>query len=239
MLKQKPLGFKKFFLLEFTKEIIRSTETYQKVLIGKEVRKVISEDPETEMLNLEVKRAKENIKKLVKESIQKESERIANMKKLDSLPEFDYSVQAQRNKSIKRPVRQPLPSLIIPEPNLPWTVKDIRPFPSMDQEELRLGKIDVLLKDSLVKTIECNGLDEKIIVTGAMGRKQTGITLEEEEIDSIIQKFSSATKIPVSEGIFRVVFGKLSLSAVVSEVVGSKFIIKKMALPPIQIPFRR
>ncbi|MBU1252451.1 MAG: hypothetical protein KJ905_03910 [Nanoarchaeota archaeon] len=235
MLKQTHLEFKKFFIVEFTKEIIRSTETYQKLIISKEVKKVISEDSEIKRETNQREEAKKKIKKLVRERIQNESERLANMKKWESLPEFDSSIVMQRNKSVKRQI----PELIIPEPNLPWTVKDIRPFPSMNQEELRLGKIDALIKDPLVKTIECNGPNEKVIVTGAMGRKRTGITLEDEEIDYIIQRFSSATKIPVSEGIFRVVFGKLSLSAVVSEVVDSKFIIKKMPLPPLQIPFPR
>jgi type IV secretory pathway ATPase VirB11/archaellum biosynthesis ATPase len=80
----------------------------------------------------------------------------------------------------------------------------------------------------LVKNIECSGPDEKIIVSGAMGRKPTSITLSKEQIDEIIERFSQATRIPVSEGIYKVVHGNLILSAIVSEIIGSKFIIKKM-----------
>ena len=68
---------------------------------------------------------------------------------------------------------------------------------------------------------------------GRMGRKKTGTVLSKEEIDEVIKTFSEAAKIPISEGIFKVVFGKLILSAILSDVIGSKFIIKKMSGPPI------
>jgi len=61
-----------------------------------------------------------------------------------------------------------------------------------------------------------------------MGIKKTGIILDKEEIDNIIQRFSRETKIPVQEGIFKVVAGRLIFLAIISEIVGSKFTIKKM-----------
>jgi hypothetical protein len=61
-----------------------------------------------------------------------------------------------------------------------------------------------------------------------MGEQKTEIKLNKKEIDDVINKFSELTKIPVSEGIYKVVFGKLILLAVISDVVGSKFLIKKM-----------
>ena len=67
-----------------------------------------------------------------------------------------------------------------------------------------------------------------------MGTKKTNIILSREEVDQIIKKFSETTKIPIQEGIFKVVVGKLILSAIISEVIGSKFIIKKMMYAPNQ-----
>ena len=95
-----------------------------------------------------------------------------------------------------------------------------------------LGKLHPLIRDPLVKVIECNGPDEKIIVIGAMGRKNTKIILTKEEINNTINKFSEAAKIPVHEGVFKVVFGTLIFSAMISEVVSSKFLIRKMAPGP-------
>jgi hypothetical protein len=70
-----------------------------------------------------------------------------------------------------------------------------------------------------------------VYVTGNMGNKKTGIVLSKDEIDEIINKFSEASKIPLGEGVFRVAVGKLVFSAIVSDVVSSKFIIKKLLYP--------
>ena len=45
-----------------------------------------------------------------------------------------------------------------------------------------------------------------------------------------MKRFSEAAKIPVHEGIFKVAIGKLVLSSIVSQIVGTKFIIKKMQM---------
>ena len=60
-----------------------------------------------------------------------------------------------------------------------------------------------------------------------------------EEIDEVIQKFSEASRIPIQEGIFRVAVGKLLLSAIISGVIGSKFIIKKLRAMPQLMPNQR
>ena len=82
-----------------------------------------------------------------------------------------------------------------------------------------------------MKIIECNGEDKNLIVKGTMGSKPTNIVLNREEIDSVIEKFSVTTKIPVHEGVFKVVAGRLILTAIISEVISPKFVIKKMTLP--------
>ena len=64
-----------------------------------------------------------------------------------------------------------------------------------------------------------------------MGRKNTLISLDENEIKEVIKKFSDASKIPLSDGVVKIVFGRLILFAVFSELVSSKFIIKKMPSP--------
>ena len=70
------------------------------------------------------------------------------------------------------------------------------------------------------------------MVHGSMGTKPTNLLLKKEEIDEIIKKFSEATKIPQNEGIFKAVVGKLILSAIISETIGSKFVIRKMMYGP-------
>jgi hypothetical protein len=65
-----------------------------------------------------------------------------------------------------------------------------------------------------------------------MGAKPTSIVLGKEEINSIIKTFSDIAKIPLHEGVYRVVAGRLILSAIISDVIGSKFMIKKMLYAP-------
>ena len=71
-----------------------------------------------------------------------------------------------------------------------------------------------------------------------MGVKKTNIVLDKEDIDQIIKAFSEKARIPIHGGILKMVVGRLVLSAIISEIIGSKFIIKKMAYSQDQI-FRR
>ena len=105
-----------------------------------------------------------------------------------------------------------------------------KPIPT--NKEIDLGTLNTLVKDFAVKIIECDGPETNILVRGNMGTKTTKIILTKEEINNLIQKFSKTAKIPAYGGIFRVVVGRLILLAIISEVVGSKFIIKKFAYNP-------
>ncbi len=234
MLKQTSANFKKFFVLEFTKELIRSTPPYKELRIKKEVKGIIHRKPTKPVLSQENLLKRNVLRGEVKERIKRDSEKIFQLKKEETLPEFEKS------DSLTKPMKR-LPSrahspygmparLKIPESRLPETVQYLRPTPT--QRDIDLEKLNPLIKDSLVEVIECNGANEKIIVMGRMGRKITKIILTKEEIDNIIDKFSKATKIPVHEGVFKVVYGKLIFSSIVSEVVSSKFLIRKMPGPP-------
>ena len=61
-----------------------------------------------------------------------------------------------------------------------------------------------------------------------MGKMPTGISLSNNEIEDTIQRFSEASKIPVDVGVYKVVVGNLIFSAIVSDVVPSRFLINKM-----------
>jgi len=142
----------------------------------------------------------------------------------------------ERSQEIIQPLRRPIirkqftrPSLLIPEPKLPAHLEYLKPTPTAGVE-IDLGKLNPFIKDPAVRIIESNP-DEKVIVTGSMGTKPTDVILNKEDIDRVINKFSEMSKIPTTEGIYRVVVGNLILSAIISEVIGSKFVIKKMINP--------
>lgn len=126
--------------------------------------------------------------------------------------------------------------LRMPEPRLPPEFQFLRPTPTA--KEIDLGKLNPLIYDRAVQTIECAGPDKPLIVTGAMGKKPTEISLDNGEIEDIIKRFSSASKIPAETGVYKVVVGRLIFSAVISDVIPSRFTIRKMALPRPAVPAR-
>ena len=116
--------------------------------------------------------------------------------------------------------------LRIPKTKLPMRLQYLKPYPT--KIEIDLDKLNPLIQDPMIKTIECHGESESIIVQGNIGRKATNIMLTRDEINNVLQKFSQKSKIPLQEGVIKIVLGTVILSAIISDVVSSKFIITKM-----------
>jgi len=90
-----------------------------------------------------------------------------------------------------------------------------------------LNKIDHLIKDNGVQMIECPGAGKNVLVKARTRINTTRINLNEAEIKEVIDYFSKSTQIPVMGGILKAALGNLIISAIVSEHVGSRFIINK------------
>lgn len=206
--------FKHIFILTFTKELIINS-------IADEFKRLkVQEKIEKEIL-------KEKTKKIIKEY----------EKPLSLSPEKQLKAMTQF-KPLPKPfiINKAAPRrLIIPQARFPQRLQYIKPTVSTMPFQIDLGKLDPFIKDPGVQIIECNGPDEKIIVK-TPAEKPTNVTLTKEEIDKVIQKFSEVSKIPIQEGIFRVAVGNLLLSAIISGVIGSKFIIKKLRAMPQLMP---
>jgi len=215
MLKQTSKEFRELFLLKFTKQLI---DAHAPEDIAKLERILKKENKEGIIIQ---KESKELVKGIIHE---KEKElKFLEEKKTHFKRKPDLKRSLDSLKRIK-------PILRIPETRLPQTFQYLKPTPT--NTEIDLGKLNSFVQDPLVKVIECNGPDENIVVHGAMGTKPTNIILKKEEIDEIIKRFAEAAKIPQDEGVFKAVFGKLILSAIISETVGSKFVIRKMMYTP-------
>jgi hypothetical protein len=224
MLEQTSNEFRAKFLLKFTKELIENTKAYNAFKIEE---KLIIEKKETEALK-EIK--KEEIIEFVKEKITKESEKISELEKDSLLSELKKSLNSKESarRQVKKRLAWKIPSAVrIPETALPETVSYLKPIPT--SEEIDLGKLNILVRDPLVKVMECNAPGQNVIVIGIMGRKKTPIILNKEEIEDVLQRFSQAAKIPVHEGLFKAAYGSLVISAVISEIVGIQFIIRKIS----------
>jgi hypothetical protein len=200
--------FKKIFLIRFTAELIRNSE-------------------KMDIQRLEgIIESKEKRKRIGKKELVK-------VEKLGiTIPVEKISVApAKKIIRFKETARS---SLFIPESKLPEHLQYLKPMPTPGVE-IDLWKLNPLIKDRAIRVIEVNP-DEKVVVTGTMGTKTTDIILNKEDIDRVINEFAKTSKIPIEEGIYRVVVGNLIFSAVISEVIGSKFMIRKMITPATQKP---
>ncbi len=104
----------------------------------------------------------------------------------------------------------------------------IKPQAQPRPEGFSLGKLDQLIRDPSIQLVECSGPNKNILVKRYNKTNTTRITLNQSEITDVIDIFSAKAKIPVVGGILKAAVGNLIISAVVSEFVGSRFIINKI-----------
>lgn len=189
------------FLEEFTKELIKNSRKP-----GMEI--ALSEHP--------VKSYSEPIPQFIKRVIETQP-----MKTLPLIPNLPGKIQPRINftpnqiQPMNIPATKPGPAaLVLPSP---------QPLPA----NFSLGKLDPLILDTKVTTLECPG-PGKFVFVKILGRTSpTRITLSEEEIKKAIDTFSKESKIPVIGGLFKAAVGNLIITAVISDFVGSRFIINK------------
>lgn len=204
-------NFKRIFLLTLTKELIRYSSKKDIIKLQNIIK---TEEEEKRKFPFKPPIFTKEIKEKIKIPAPEIKEPIPT------------EIRKPLVKQFTRPIRTPL---FVPEPKLPPHLEYLKPIPTPGVE-IDLFKLNPLIKDPAVRIIEANP-DEPVTVTGTMGTKPTNIILNKEDIDRIINKFSEVSKIPTTEGIYRVAVGNLILSAIISETIGSKFIIKKMIAP--------
>ena len=91
-----------------------------------------------------------------------------------------------------------------------------------------LSKLNPLIFDPSVESIECPGPGKTLLVNRSGVMQTTNMILNFEETKKIMEEFSKLTKIPLSQhGVFRGAIGKLIITAVISEFVGTRFMIQK------------
>ncbi|MBU0760979.1 MAG: hypothetical protein KJ600_02885 [Nanoarchaeota archaeon] len=142
-------------------------------------------------------------------------------------------------KVLKIPQRRISP--IIPEPQkiptgspIPLPIQNqTKQKPGQKPETINLGKIAAILKDPSVFGVECPGPGKNLRVNRS-GAIQTAPTiLAKEEIQTIMENLSEKTRIPLVQGVFKAAIQDLLVTAVVSDFVGTRFMIQK------RTPFQR
>jgi hypothetical protein len=238
--------FKKAFFFAFTRELIRNSvrddilkKRLQEMFEPEEKQEPVInlEEQQESRINLEEKpvvKIEEKEEPIMQKSILS-SERINEIEEpiqiMRPLKRVIKPIPAQATKPIQKQIVriEQKPHLFIPELKLPSYLEYLKPIPAPGID-IDLYKLNPLIKDPAGRIIEVNP-DERVIVTGTMGTKATEIILNREDIDRVINKFSEVSMIPVNEGVYRIVVGNLIFSAIISGVIGAKFVIKKMMYP--------
>jgi len=244
MLENKSADFKTLVLLRLTKKLIENTESFgmfrlEQILKNK---KDINLFPITAAPK---PKTRKDFKKDIKQEVKEKLAMIPSAKIED---EWALGEPTGINKGPPRlparrlpprPTMAPKPRMARPQQramplpqggdNLPAHLQYLKPTgPPTKKLDIDLGKLNPFLQDPNVREIETEGEDEVVTVKGTMGKKPTSVKLSKEEIDEILDKFSKEAKIPKTEGLFKVTLGNLILTAMVSEAISSRFIIKKI-----------
>jgi len=116
----------------------------------------------------------------------------------------------------------------IEEPEILKTIPSVKIHSSYEgKPELNFGRMSDILKDEDVYTIECSGPGNFLIVKKPNKEEASPVSLNEEEIKRVISEFADATQIYPSEGVFTTSYKNYSITAVMSDNAGSRFIITR------------
>ncbi len=151
-----------------------------------------------------------------------------------TLPKVNKQLMIRRHLS-----RAPSKMFNVPVPKLPILrqapiqkrpeskSKELHSSPSELITIIALGKINNLLLDPTVQTIECLGSGKQITVYRSGFIQNTNIFLTTDEINKIMLEISTKTKIPIIPGVFKAALSNFIITSVISEFVGTRFIIQK------------
>ena len=114
--------------------------------------------------------------------------------------------------------KAPAPPKVVPLA----TPENVQTAPGQSYDQITL-----LLNDPSVSAIECQGAGKPLMVIRMGQRQITKIVFSAEGIKEILDRISETAHIPLLEGVFRAAVDNFSINAVISEIIGSKFIIKK------------
>ena len=164
---------------------------------------------------------------------------------LNSKPKYKYAHRQPIQKDYThreedfQPSMMPIPK-INPRHQRRQTPRFQRPAPRLMSQgkpvtysESDLGDISKLLKDPAVMSLECPGPGKPILVNRSGIIQNTSIILQHEQIKKIVNNFAEQARIPLAGKVFKAALGNLIITAILSEFVGTRFMIQKK-VPQIQ-----
>lgn len=161
-----------------------------------------------------------------------------DLKKTPSAP-AQPPIQAKPRQPLPRPPPKPPPRLLR-RPFFPQRPRPLAHALPQNLQNPALTKVSQFLFDPRVRSIECTGPGKPVLINKSNMIQHTTITLTKEEINNIIGEISKKTRIPVISGVFKAAFDNFVITAVISDFIGTRFIIeKKVPGMPQNEPFKR
>lgn len=220
MLKQSNYEARTLFLKLFTRELILSSKSQvTQVIIEKPAEEIekVNEAPEKKEIE-----SSETFLPSILEPIKPEIEKLRAPAVLKPLIKKSVvPIQQFQKPPVQHLGFQPASASKLPRFTMP-----VSTAPRVEKE-LDLGKLNLFLADTAVTEIECPGPEKFIIVKKAGQVNLTKVVLSQEEITNIIDSFSNQARIPLLSGVFKASVGDLTITAIISEFVGSRFILYK------------
>ena len=145
---------------------------------------------------------------------------------------YQPSLRTPRRQLLPRPMpfARPMP----PQSRFQASMRGMRETSFMPQPQIHpnvnidLDKLNSLIHDPRISIIECPGPDKVVLAKIGSQVTATKMSLSQNEIQNIIEQFSKEAKIPIIPGLFKAAAGNLVITAVISDLVGSRFIISKI-----------
>jgi len=223
------------FLKLFTEELIKNSLPEKKDIIEEQIEKLErGEVKETTTPSSLIPSMIIKERTLPQQKIEKKKEKKRKALPLQKVqPPQKIKPKAIEISSItkKKPLTKEVQQIQPPQPKISTPKVEPPKFivkPEFTQPaQIDLGKLNFFLQDPNLTSIECPGPNKFLIVKSFGVARPTKITLTNEEINNIIKKFSEETRIPLIGNIFKAALGNLTITAVISEVAGSRFIITK------------
>ena len=135
---------------------------------------------------------------------------------------------------LKPGIEKFIPSMMHQFSESPIKPPPLQIIPGQPIPRITLGKITPLLNERSISSIECPGPNKNLLVFKGGTIEATPIILTQNEIDEIMEEISAITRIPIVQGVFKAAITNLIFTAVISEFVGTRFLIEKRR--PVQVP---
>lgn len=218
------------FLREFTRNLIVNSKPREFILSHHPVKpKLIPVEEVLELVRIGERKGVRDIEaealRLMESEAQKKRDAENNRRRAEQITRLSQVTRPMvERRAMPQPIRPQV--LQMAQPANPMTAS-ITPEPEPLPQGFSLGRLDVLASDRSVTSIDCAG-PGKVVVVKSSGRVlPTQIILSEEEVKNVVYTFSEFSKIPVFPGVFKAAVGNLVMTAVISDLVGSRFIINK------------